>query len=190
MSDVDRLVDELSEAAILRISRRFDDAHMRYFAPSINIGTFQEFTDALANYIQYIYSSCISTGGGSISEIDAAGIAKEILINPRRGENMATVYSDCVKGRNGGLHRCLYTLCETLKHQAIERYTRDVFDRWLPPNRIDLKIRMVQEFIDKYRIVCTEIDSANPAYYASNIEELIQGVLHNLEQMANTHRRF
>jgi hypothetical protein len=130
--------------------------------------------------------------GGWISTADAAGIGKEILNNSggRRGADATTYFKDSQEGINGGLRQCLDTLCEGMKQQAVERYTWDVFDRFLPPDNKDLSERMVVEFIQRYDHLLPGIDRTRPHWYANNLETLIRAVLQATREMARVYRRF
>jgi len=191
MSAIDSLIAELSEQAILNnASRKYDDARIQYTLPSITVRDFDEFTEIVGNYVQHTYSACMSHGGW-ISTADAAGIGKEILNNSggRRGADVMTYYMDSKEGINGGLLQCLNTLCEGLKRQAVERYTRDVFDRYLPQDNKDLLEHMVVEFIQRYDKLLPGIDRTRPHWYARNLETLIRAMLHATEDMASIYRR-
>ena len=191
MSAIDALVEELNEYAIRdNVTQKLDNASLQYKPSQSKVRDFAEFTIMLAQYIQYIYSSCF-THGGWRSNVDAAGIAKELLsgsLTPRDVDTIS-IYQDCRDGLNGGVGRCMDILCEGLKRQAVERYVRDVFDRHLPHDDPDLRLRMVEQFMDRYKPVLAAIDRDRPWRYAKDIEHLIRAVVSATEQMASVYRR-
>ena len=189
MSAIDAMLDELSEHAIVQnISLKHDEARLQYHLDKNTVTDFAEFTEVIGDYVAHVYSRCL-INGGYISHTDAAGIAKEILNSARRGADVMTFYMDCKDGINGGVLRCLDVLCEGIKEQAIERYSRDVFDRYLPPDDKELRERMVVEFVLRYEKLLPGIDRTRPAWYARELETLIRAVLRATKEMASVYRR-
>ncbi len=195
MSTIDSMLCELSEHAIVQnVCRKHEEARLNYTfcsrQGSTTVRDFAEFTEILGDYVQYVYSRCV-IHGGYIAREDAASIGKEILesFGSRRNADVMTCYMDCKEGLNVGVLRCLDTLFEGLKQQAVERYTRDVFDRYIPPDDWDLRERLVVEFILRYDKLLPGIDKTRPARYAHDIETLIRAVLRATKEMASVYRR-
>lgn len=196
MSTIDSMLSELNEFALVQnVSKKHEEARLRYPSysrlDSNTVRDYAEFTELLGDYVQYVYSQCV-IHGGYISREDAASIGKEILesFGRHRNADVKTFYMDCKDGLNGGVLRCLDTLCEGLKQQAVERYIRDVFDRYIPPDDWDLKVRLVVEFILRYDKLLPGIDKTRPERYAHDIETLIRAVLRITKDMARDYRRF
>ncbi len=191
MSAIDVLIEELNEHAILHnVAGRHDDARLQYQLSKNTVRDFAEFSEIVGSYVQHAYSACVIHGGW-ISSMDAASIGKDLLDRHQGGRrgDAQSIYRDCKDGLNGGMRVCLDLLCEELKRQAVDRYIRDVFDRHLPKDDPDLRLRMVEEFIERHSDVLPGIDRDRPWLYVKDIETLIRAVVGAAEQMASVYRR-
>lgn len=191
MSAIDALIEELNEHVIVyNVTGKHDDARLQYHLYRNTVQDYSEFTEMVGAYVQHVYSACVIHGGW-ISSVDAASIGKELLEQRSSGRyrDSNSVYKDCKDGLNGGVRGCLDILCEALKRQAVDRYVRDVFDRYLPKDDPDLRLRMVEEFIELYSPMLPGIDRDRPWSYVRDIESLIQAVVSATEQMATVYRR-
>lgn len=190
MSAIDALLEELNPHTIVdNVSRKHENARSQYHLSRNTVRDTAEFTEVIGDYVQHVYRTCFIHGGW-ISRVDASGIAKELLDGPftQREVDRKSVLKDCLDGLNGGVRRCLDILCEGLKRQAVERYIRDVFDRYLPEEDPDLRLRMVEEFIRRFGPLLPGIDCDRPWLYVKDIERLIKAVVQAAEHIASAFR--
>lgn len=191
MGRLNMLTTELDEVTLARrIGRPFDQMRLMYRPLSNEVRDYAEFTDVTAHFVQDVYRTCI-TPGACPSHAAAASQAKAFLNQElrRQGGDALSAFRDCRDSLNGGLRHVLDILCDAQKAEAIEYYTRDVFDRYLPPDDWDLRVRVVKEFIDTYSPTLTGIDRDHPERYARDVESLVRSVLQASRQMASVFRR-
>ena len=128
-----------------------------------------------------------------MSSTEAAGRAKEILEQEyrRQGGNIITAYNDAHDGTNGGLRLILDKIAEQLKTESVERYIRDVFDKYVDPTSWEQKVNVISQFIARYgRMLSSSIRSDQPERYAQNYEELIKAYVESLKRTSSVFRRF
>jgi len=83
----------------------------------------------------------------------------------------------------------LDALCESIKEEAVEFYTRDAFDRHMPPDDWNARKEMVRQFIQYCGVALPGIDPTDPGRYARDIETLIRSFLRGLRQMSSVFRK-
>ena len=191
MPSVRALLSDLDERTIAqRVGIAHDEARMNYRPRSNTVGSFSEFTDLIGGYVQHHYSRCISHGG-RLPRSEAGGRAKNMINQElrRQGGDVVSCFRDCQDGVNGGVRRCLDVLCESMKSEAVEYYTRAAFDRHMPPDNWPLRKEMVSQFIRHCRVALPGIDPSDPSRYARDLEELIRAFLRGLRQISSIFRR-
>lgn len=195
MAEIDELLAALDEREMARaVALRHDEARMAYPLRRNTVDNFDEFTDAIGDYYNYHFTRCVS-GGGALSRAEAAGRAKEILDqeyrHPRRGGDIVMAFNDASDGTNGGLRVILDTIAEALKAEAVERYVRDQFDRYVAPNDWEQKVEIIRQFIDRHGAsLASSIRADQPERYAQNYQELIRRYVEALRQSSSVFRRF
>ena len=191
MPSIEALLSDLDERTIAqRVGIAHDEARMNYRPRSNTVRRYDEFTDLIGDYVQYHYSRCISHGG-HLSRAESAGRGKEMINQElrRQGGDVVSCFRDCHDGVNGGVRHCLDVLCESMKADAVEYYTRHTFDLHLPPDNWGLRVRMVGQFIQRCGVALPGIDPSTPERYARDLEELIRAFLRGLRQMSSVFRR-
>ena len=193
MSSLDNLLATMDELAIARnVGIPHDEARMRYSLNSNTVGSFDEFTDVIADYYNHHVSACV-VHGGFLSRTEAAGRAKEILEQEyrRQGGNMITAFNDAHEGTQGGLRVVLDRIAEFLKAESVERYIRDAFDRYVTPNSWEQKVDIMRQFIARFgQILSSSINPNQPERYAQNYEDLIRSYVESLKKTSSVFRRF
>ena len=192
MASINSLLAALDERTIAqRIGIPHDEARMRYRPQSNTVGSFDEFSDLVADYYNYHFTGCVS-GGGALSRGEAAGRAKEILEQEyrRREGDIVSAYNDAHDGTNGGLRVVLDTIAEALKAESVKRYTRELFDRYVAPNDWDQKVQMIRQFIAQCGAhLASSIRTDQPERYAQNYQELINSYVAALQRTSSIFRR-
>jgi len=133
MGSIESLLAEVDELALARnVAIPHDEARMNYSPGRNTVGSFDEFTDLIADYYNYHIGQCV-IHGGFLSRTEAAGKVKKILEQEyrRQGGNTITAYNDAHDGTNGGLRVVLDRIAEHLKAESVELYIRDAFDRYI-----------------------------------------------------------
>ena len=181
---IDSLLDAISEETIAReVELPHNNARMLYHARFGTVTTFEEFSDAIGDYYQYHYSTCVAVGG-VLSTAEACSRAKEIVEREyRRRGGIGNAFNDACRGANGGLRAILDTIADTLRTESAERYMRDVFDRHVAPNSFEQKVEIIRQFFAKCPIVFPpDIRRNHPEQYAHNYQELIRTYVSVLRQ--------
>lgn len=193
MDHLDSLLAALDEATITkRIRKPHDAARATFHLNSNEVRDFDEFTRVIGNYYNHHFRACVSPGSG-LPPAEAAGRAKEILEQDyrRRNGDIVTAYSDAHEGHDGGLRVILDKIAEALKTEAIDRYTRDMFDRHVAPSEWNEKVRILRQFLARFGYVFsgpTRPDQAEE--YARDYELLIRAfVAHNAQTAAIVRRK-
>ena len=192
MSTINNLLQALDERTIAQeVGRPHDEARIKYPLHSNTAATFEEFSEIIGSYYNHHFATAVSSGG-ALSSVEAAGQAKEILEQEyrRRGANSVTAFNDAHDGTNGGLRAILDTIAEALKAKSVERYIRDVFDRYVAPNDWDQKVEIIREFINSHGAqLGSSIQTGQPERYAQNYEELIRSYVTALQRASSVFRR-
>ena len=131
--------------------------------------------------------------GGSLSRTEVAGRAKESIAEEYRkqGGNINTAYSDAHDGINGGLRIILDKIADHIKAESVERYLRDVFDRYVNPTSWENKVDIISQFLSRYgHLLSPSIRIDQPERYAQNYEELIRAYVDGLKRTSSVFRRF
>ena len=102
-----------------------------------------------------------------------------------------TAFNDAHDGTNGGLRIVLDRIAEQLKADSVERYTRDVFDRYVAPNSWEQKVDIIRQLIARFgHLLSSSIRADQPERYAANYEELIRAYVESLRKTSSVFRRF
>lgn len=193
MGSLGSLLSELDEMAVARnVGIPHDEARMNYALRRNTVGSFDEFTDIVADYYNHHVSRCV-VRGGNLSRTEAAGRAKEILESEyrRQGGNTITAYNDAHDGTNGGLRVVLDRIAEKLKAESVERYVREAFDRHIAPNSWEQKVDIMRQFLSRFGTqLSSSIRIDQPERYAQNYEELIRAYVESLRRTSTVFRRF
>lgn len=193
MSAIGDVLQALDERTIARkVGIPHDEARMRYPLRSNTVGSFEEFSTVIGDYYNHHTSQCVSRGG-TMSPAEAQGHAKEALEREyrRRRGTIVSAYNDAHDGTNGGLRAVLDVLAESLKAESVERYIRDVFDRYVAPNKWEQKVEIIRQFIAQCGMnLSTSIQADQPERYAQDYVELIRAYVTGLQQTSSVFRRF
>ena len=188
---IEALLSELSEGIIARrVAILHDEARLAYRLRANTVKTWPEFEDTIAGYVQHHYARCV-TGGGRIDRSQAAGRAKEIInqVYHRQGGDTRSAFRDCQEGVNGGLRGILDILCDSIKEEAVQYYSRAVFDRYLPPDDWPRQKEMVAQFIRHCGVALPGIDRSDPGRYARDLETLVTAFVRSLKQTSTIFRK-
>ncbi len=193
MAVIDNLLGALDERQIARqVALQHDEARMNYPLRSNTASDFDEFSDILADYYNHHFRRCVS-GGGSLSQPEAASRAKEILEREYRRRNngdIVAAFNDAHDGTNGGMRVILDTLAEGLKAESVERYIRELFDRHVAPNAWEDKVDIIRQFISCCGAnLASSIRADQPERYAQNYQELIRSYVESLKNTSSIFRR-
>jgi len=193
MGALDHLLAAIDELVIAReVGIPHDEARMQYSLSRNTVGSFNEFADVIGDYYNHHVSQCVIVGGFK-SRAEAASRAKEALEEEyrRQGGNMMTAYNDAHDGTNGGLRVVLDRIAEKLKAESVERYIRDVFDRYVDPSSWEQKVDIMRQFIARYGpMLSSSISAHQPERYAQNYGELIRAYVESLRSTSSMFRRF
>lgn len=192
MATIDTLMAALDERTIAqRIGIPHDEARLRYQVSANTVGSFEAFTDIIADYYAHHHALCVARGG-QLSHSEAAGRAKELVEQQyrKRHGDIVSAFNDVHDGTNGGLRVVLDTIAEALKSESIERYIRDIFDRHVAPNSWEQKVEIIRQFIARCSIsLSASIRADQPERYAQNYNELIRSYMDALHQTSSIFRR-
>ena len=189
---IDSLLAELDERTTAkRIGIPHDEARTRYALGSNTVSNFDDFSRIISEYYNSHFTACISNGG-KLPTPEATSRAKELLEKEyrRRGGDIVMAFNDAYDGTNGGMRVVLDTIAEGLKAESLERYIRDVFDRYITPNSWEQKVEIIRQFIAHCGVYLgSSIRSDQPERYAQNYQELIRSYVTALQQTSRIFRR-
>ena len=186
------LLNSIDERTIAqKIGIPNDETRMRYHLRSNTVRSFDEFGHSTGDYYNYHFTSVFSRGG-RLSSAEASGRAKEILEKEyrRRGGDIVMAYNDAQFGTNQGMRGILDIIAESLKSESVERYIRDIFDRYVAPNSWSQKVEIIKQFIDHCGVhLASSIRRDQSERYAQNYQELIRSYVEALKQTSSIFRR-
>lgn len=192
MGTIHSLLAALDEREIARqVTMAHDEARMRFQLSSNTVGNFEEFAATITDYCNYHYTICISHGG-RLSNADAYAKAKDLLEREqrKRGGDIVTVFNDAHDATNGGLRVVLDTIADSLKAEAVERYTTAVFDRHVTPNSWNQKVNIIRQFIACCgHMLANSIVTSQPERYVGEYDELIKSYVEGLRRTSSIFRR-
>jgi hypothetical protein len=192
MATIHSMLSALNEREMARqVTMAHDEARMRYHLSSNTVRDFDQFSVIIADYYNHHYTSCISRGG-RLSNADAYAEAKNSLEREhrKRGGDIVTVYNDAHDGTNGGLRVVLDTIADSLKLEAVERYTTAVFDRHVAPNSWEQKVEIIRQFIACCGpMLAGSIAHYQPERYARDYSDLIKSYVEGLRRTSSIFRR-
>jgi hypothetical protein len=193
MASIDSLLREIDEQTIAKnVGIPHDEARMRYALAKNTVSDFNEFTGLIADYYNHHVGKCV-IHGGLLPRTEAAGRAKEIIEQEyrRHGGSVNSAYNDAHDGTNGGLRIVLDRIAERLKTESVERYVRDVFDRYIDPTSWENKVDIMRQFLSRYGdMLSSSIRRDQPERYAQNYEELIRAYVEALRRTTTIFGRF
>lgn len=167
-----------------------DEARMRFSLQSNTVGSFEEFTELLADYLNHHHAECLT--GGRFSHSEAASRAKEIVGQEyrRKGGDIVSAYNDAHEGTNGGMRAVLDIIADRLKTESVENYIQDVFDRIVAPNSFEDKVTIMTQFISAFGSqLSTSIQQDRPERYAHDYKNLIRAYVVSLQNTSSMFRR-
>jgi hypothetical protein len=192
MASINNLLAELDERTIAqRIGIPHDEARMRYSLTSNTVGSFEEFTRTISDYLNYHFTLCISHGG-SLSASEASTRAKILLEREyrRHGGDIVNAYADGHEVLQGGMRKILDIIAEGLKAESVEAYVREVFDRYVAPNSWEQKVDIIRQFIAQCGVhLGSSIRTADAARFASSFKEIIESYVSALQRTSSIFRR-
>lgn len=191
MTNIKLLLDALDERTIARkIGILHDETRMAYALQSNTVRDFRAFEDVLGDYFNHHFSA--ASQGGRLSRDEAIARAKEMIERAyqRRNGNVVTAFNDAQDGTNGGLRKILDVLADGLKTEAIERYVRQTFDRYVMPNSWEDKVELLRQFLDQCGVnLSPSIRRDQPERYAHDYVLLVRSYANAIQQTSAVFRR-
>ena len=189
---INSLLAELDERTIAqKIGVQHDEARMQYHLHSNTVASFEEFDQIIGDYYNQHFTACISHGG-RLSDSEASSRAKELIEQEyrRRNGDIVAAYNDGHDGTSGGMRGVLDTIAEGLKAESVERYIRDLFDRYATPNSWKQRLEIIRQFIDQCGVLLgSSIQADQPERYARDYQELIRSYVEALQKTSTIFRR-
>ncbi len=192
MATIDDLLAALDERNLAQVvGVPHDNARARYPLRDIRVRSFDEYEDALGNYYNYHYSTCVSQGG-TLSRPEAISRAKGIIEHEyrRRNGDIVSAYNDAEAGTNGGMRLQLDQICDALKRESTDHLVRQVFDTFVRPNSWPQKVSVTRQLISRFGpTLGSSFQADAPERYAGDLQALIMAVSHALQQTSSVFRR-
>lgn len=192
MSAFDDLMNEINELTIARqVALPHDEALLSFRLRSNVVGDFDEFRAITGTFCAHQFNHCIARGG-SLSPVDAEGMAFEIIEQDyrRRGGTIVTAYNDAHTGTNGGFLGVLRIVNEGLKSQSVERHIRNAFNKYVTPNSWEQRVEIIRQFFRKCgALLSSSIDLDHPERYARDCEAIIREYSRGLQSISSSLRR-
>ncbi|MBM3333546.1 hypothetical protein FJY63_02690 [Candidatus Sumerlaeota bacterium] len=192
MTSLEGLLAALSEENLARsVAIPHDEARMAYDGiRSAIVRDFSDFCRIIGDYCAYHFARCV---GGRLNQIDATALAKEIVsthYRQRHRGNIVSAFHDARLGMQNGIRGILDIIADGLKAEALERFTREVFDHFVPPDNWNEQYEIVKGFILRCGVdMSPRITVADTHKYARDYEELIRTYCSTLRQQSAVFRR-
>ena len=191
MTNVESLVRELMPVTI---ARRIDiplNEAMEQYADRSAIGVdFPEYKRQLGGFLNHMVTTCV-THGGTLSDSEAYGRAKEILEHEyqRRGGDIVTAFNDARDGTNNGWLGQKIVIKDRLRYEMVGRHVQWVLDQYLPP-AWQAKLALTREFLSVYGPNLGDaVDCGDPERYARDVQLLVQAIVESIDRTASVARR-
>ena len=192
MNRFSSMMKELDDRVMAqRVGIPHTEAKRRYRLDRITVGSFAEFKRLIGDFYSHVFATCI-TNGGRPSREHSEGQAEAILEKEyrRRNSDIVGAYRDAHDGTNGAMDQILTILSEGIKYEAMQLYTRDVFERYVEPTSWQDKVDIIRQFIDAMGDQLDDsIDPETPERYAANFQPLIQSHVEGIRRTSATARR-
>lgn len=185
MALLERLLAATSEVAIAQeVAIYHDIVRVSYpFLPN-KLGSFEDFTNTIADYYSYHFSRCWEDGRGP-SHSEASRQAIQILEQEYRscGGDIFTAYKDACDGTNGGLMVIFDIIAENLKAESVELYIQNVFEKYMSSVSQEGKVEIICCFIARHgHNLPSSIFTDQPKRYTDNYRELIKAYVEVLKR--------
>ena len=190
MAAIDSLLAELNERTLAqRVAILHDEARLRYMLRRNTVDSFAEFSEVITDYYNH---HCRLVSGAPVPDAEALGCAKDILEHAyrRRHLDIAMAINDAVEGTNGGIRAILDLIADGLKEEFLRRHVRNVFDRYVTPNKWDEKVEIMRQFIQR----CgppfgSAIQADAPERYAFHYKDLVNDYVEALRKTSPAFRQ-
>ena len=186
------MMRELDDRVIAqRVGIPHAEAKRGFRLERVTVGSFSEFKRIIGDFYSHVFAACV-TNGGHLTREHAQGQAEALLEREyrRRNSDIVGAYRDARDGTNGTMTQIITLLSEGIKYEAIQLYTRDVFERYVEPSSWTDKVDIIRQFIDAVGPqLGSDIDPATPERYAANFQPLIQSFVERIRHTKETARR-
>ncbi len=190
MSDIDGLLMALDQRTITqKVELAHDQARAQYPLRANTVDGFDEFAQVIGNYYSYHFEKCVCPGA-TLPQIEARARAKELLERQyaNQGGSLVSAYNDAHDGTHGGMRVLLDIIAENLKAESVERYTREMFDRYVAPHDHRRKVEIIRQFFAACADHLSGCDLEDPGRYATKYEDLIRAYVSGLRRLASLYR--
>ena len=192
-TSIESLMSALDEQVIAQcVGNIHDDARNTFRLKSNRVADFHQFADLIGDYYNHHCVVCFHNGG-HLSRTEANARAKKTLLDSfRRGENknIVSLFNDAQDGTNGGMRIILDKIAGALKDDAIENYTREVFDTHVAPSSWSDQVELLRQFIQRNSSILPAcVRNEKPERFAREYEELIRAYVQALHTASSAFRR-
>jgi len=192
MSRIANMIEDLRETTIARnIGIPHDQARNGFPIQSNVVTDYPQFEHLIASYYSHHYK--LTYPGCALPWSECLDRAKHVLeqeFQRRHRGDLVSCYRGAVAGLDGGVRAILDILAESIKAQAVQRYVREVFDRYVSPVERSDKVAIIREFFAECgRYLSPTIDQSDPSRYARDYTSIVNAYVMSLQEVSSIFRR-
>jgi hypothetical protein len=191
---LDELFTQLRGASVIRIIyERIDEARRHFKSGLIEIKSYRDFNQQIAECIQYLYSDGLLVPR-KISLRAAMAEGLDLLERHYEGsdgmQGYNVAYLDSVGSQGRGFEFMLSQLAESIRDREIFRYTNGQFSLLIDPSDWNTHKQIVEEIVEKYAaFLPDDIRMGSPNRFIKYYRDLIEVILSSdqtIEQVRNS----
>jgi hypothetical protein len=188
------LFTQLRGASVIRIIHERIDESRRHFKPElIEIKSYRDFNQQIAECIQHLYSDGLLVPR-RVSLRTAMAEGLDLLEHHYEGnggmQGYDAAYLDAVGSQGRGFEFVLSQLAESIRDREIIRYTNGQFSVLIDPSDWNTHKQIVEEIVEKYAaFLPDDIRFGNPDRFINYYRDLIEVILSSdqtIEQVGNS----
>jgi hypothetical protein len=180
-----------AQALVQKIDGPVDAVRAAYVLPSVLVGSYDEFIDAVAAF----YLAMLRGTGAAPANAERSVVTMEAMSLVERTfadhGGLAAAAAESQYGVNGGMRLVLDRLADHYKHEQRSKYINWVLKEFLDPLDWDSKVAVVAALLKRVSpYLPPELRSRPAASFASQYEVLVRAYSDSLEQMKRILRQF
>ena len=187
MPNLQKLMDDLGEHALVRVLEPIDLARLGYKIRSNTLKDSTEFEELVGDFVQCVYRDIWS--GTRMPEFEARSRGKQMLEHAgrRRGQTVMNYLAMCLEGVEGGVRGVLDTITEAIKSEVTEHYLDSVIDEHVRMDSDDDRRAITEAILSQYGHMLPHSIRSKPvehfvAHYKTLLRELASTIRDNARQ--------
>lgn len=172
MVTIKKILDMLHPSVIaMKVDEPLRMAREKFRVPKYVADDYHDCVKLLVRFFQFLYAEWMDSDVVMPYEL-ALSQVKELL--SKKG-GFALLVKNSIRGREGGLVLAVGQVMESFLELATTQYIDGVLTHWINPLDFDLKMRLAEEYLDRYAVhVLAGEDIISAAELAANFEYIVK----------------